>query len=205
MAAVKDLVNRLGGLARDALKAGDYGAAAEIARMLEAVSTADSPATPVSGQPSSARQATTKAPSARKRAKTSARGAAKKARPPKRVSPTQKHPYFERDGDKLVKIGWSKKANDEYEHRAPRAAALAVSEHLAAKTRADEVFEIEPLLPVPDGQGGDLPSYQAYLVLAWLRDSGVIEKKGREGYVRVTNPLDGSVFDMMWDQIPERK
>ncbi len=105
----------------------------------------------------------------------------------------------------MVKVGWSKKANDEYEHRAPRTAALAFVEHLASRTSARQVFEIEPLLPVPDGRGGELPSYQVYLALAWLRHAGAVQKKGREGYLRVTNPLDGSAFDTMWNQIPERK
>lgn len=114
------------------------------------------------------------------------------------------YPRFERDGDKLVKVGWSKKAREEYEHRAPRNAVLAVSQHLSEKTSFGGVFVVDNLIPVYDSAGQELPSYQVYLSLAWLRQAGAIEKRGRDGYVRVSDPLDGSLFDTLWDQIPER-
>ena len=34
------------------------------------------------------------------------------------------YPRFQRDGDRLVKVGWSKKDGAEYEHRAPRETVL---------------------------------------------------------------------------------
>jgi hypothetical protein len=199
---VEDAVKAIGDLASKALKAGDYGAAADIARMLEAVSAATtrdlSPTAPSeprrASEPPKSSAATPRRGNGRSKGSSAA----------KRKTPTRKYPKFERDGDKLVKVGWSKKANDEYEHRAPRAAALAFVEHLASRTSVREIFEIEPLLPVPDGRGGELPSYQVYLALAWLRHAGAVQKKGRDGYVRASDPLDGSVFDTMWAQIPER-
>jgi hypothetical protein len=114
------------------------------------------------------------------------------------------YPRFERDGDKLVKIGWSKKGRKEYEHRAPRAAVLAFADRVGVKTLKDETFAIEELLPVRGAAGEELPSYQVYLALAWLQQAGAIEKRGRDGYVRATEALDGSLFDTLWDQIPER-
>jgi len=119
---------------------------------------------------------------------------------------TAKHGYprFERDDDKLVKVGWSKKAREEYEHRAPRPAVLAFAEHVGTATAKGKTFVIDDLLPVHDAAGDELPSYQVYLALGWLRNAGAVEKKGRDGYVRVADPLDGSVFDTLWDQIPER-
>lgn len=114
------------------------------------------------------------------------------------------YPRFERDDDKLVKVGWSKKAREEYEHRAPRSAVLAFAEHVGATTAKGKSFAIDELLPVHDAAGEELPSYQVYLSLAWLRQEGTVQKKGRDGYVRVVDPLDGSVFDTLWDQIPER-
>lgn len=123
----------------------------------------------------------------------------------KSVAAKRDYPRFERDGDKLVKVGWSKKARKEYEHRSPRSAALAFTEHVGAKTTKGKIFTIEDLLPLQDATGEELPSYQVYLALAWLRQAGAVEKKGRDGYVRVADPLDGSVFDLMWNQIPERR
>jgi len=123
---------------------------------------------------------------------------------PRASSTKRDYPRFERDDDKLVKVGWSKKAREEYEHRAPRAAVLVFAEHVGKTTAKGKTFAIEDLLPVHDAAGEELPSYQVYLALAWLRQAGAVVKKGRDGYVRVTDPLDGSAFDTLWDQIPER-
>jgi len=120
----------------------------------------------------------------------------------KRGTAKRDYPRFERDDDKLVKVGWSKKAREEYEHRAPRAAVLAFAEHVGSITAKGKTFVIDDLLPVYDAAGEELPSYQVYLALGWLRQAGAVEKKGRDGYVRVADPLDGSVFDTMWDQVP---
>lgn len=120
------------------------------------------------------------------------------------MRPPRGYPRFERDGDRLVKVGWSKKARGEYEHRAPRAAVLAFADQVGSKTAKGEMFAIEELLPVRSDAGEQLPSYQVYLALAWLRQAGAIVKRGRDGYTRASDPLDGSVFDTLWGQIPER-
>ncbi len=122
----------------------------------------------------------------------------------KRGTAKRGYPRFVRDEDKLIKVGWSKKAREEYEHRAPRLAVLAFAEHVGMSTAKGKTFVIDDLLPVHDAAGEELPSYQVYLALAWLRQAGAVDKKGRDGYVRVADPLDGSVFDTMWAQVPER-
>lgn len=93
------------------------------------------------------------------------------------------YPHFVKDGDKLVKIAWSAKDNKEYEHRAPRAAISSLIDAIASKAGAGELFHVDGILPVLDEDGtGQLPTYQVYLVLAWLRECGVIEKVGRDQY-----------------------
>ena len=124
--------------------------------------------------------------------------------PRKKSGSRKSYPRFERIDDKLIKIGWSKKSREEYEHRAPRSAVLAFTEHLGANTKKDRTFVIDQLLPVHDSAGEELPSYQVYLTLAWLRQAGAVEKRGRDGYVRTLEPLDGSTLDTLWDQIPDR-
>lgn len=121
-----------------------------------------------------------------------------------KAKPKNAYPRFERDGEKLIKIGWSKKAREEYEHRAPRLAVLAFAEHIGRVTFKGKKFLVEDLLPVCDAIGEEIPSYQVYLTLAWLRQIGVVEKNGRDGYVRIADPLDGSVFDTLWDELPLR-
>ena len=113
------------------------------------------------------------------------------------------YPRFERDGDKLVKIGWSKKNKSTYEHRAPKEAVVSFVRHLTSSGAPGEVFAVDDLLPVPDvANDCEVPTYQVYLSLAWLRDAGVINKKGRDGYVLMAPNLDESEFGVLWAALP---
>ena len=109
------------------------------------------------------------------------------------------YPKFARDGDRLVKVGWSKKAKAEYEHKASHSTVLAVAETLR-KLEAKE-FSMEDLLPISESSGEKIPSYQAYLVLAWLCSLGTVRKEGRGGYVPVKAGLDPASIAAHWDQL----
>jgi len=102
-------------------------------------------------------------------------------RKPKRSVRRHEYPRFERDGERLVKIGWSRKKKEEYEHRAPKE---AVSAFVAAVGQADLPggFRMDTLLPLKDATGEEVPSYQAYLALAWLRSLDIITGDGKGGY-----------------------
>ena len=114
------------------------------------------------------------------------------------------YPKFVRDEDRLVKIGWSKKNREEYEHRVPREAVLTLLRHLNGSVEEAKVFDIEGLLPVQDGTGEDVPGYQIYVVVAWLREAGVIEKKGRDGYfIRDKSVLSGELNNL-WESLLAR-
>lgn len=118
------------------------------------------------------------------------------------------YPRFEREGDKLVKVGWSKKKRQAYEHRASKHAVMVFVRHLSESVRAGELFAIEELLPVPDSaSGSEVPAYQIYLTLAWLRGAGAIEKRGRDGYVVRSKTLLESPtgLDELWMALPVRK
>lgn len=116
----------------------------------------------------------------------------------------KQYPRFERDGDRLVKIGWSKKSKAEYEHRAPRQAVLAFVRHLAATVPVGTIFTVEDLLPTRDSTGSEVPGYQIYLTMAWLRHATVVERKGRDGYVLRDDSLMDGTLDHLWDQLPVR-
>lgn len=113
-------------------------------------------------------------------------------------------PRFERDGDRLVKIGWSKRQRSAYEHRASKQAVLACARRIAGLARPGGVFSVDAMVPTPDpAAGGDVPAYQVYLVVAWLRSLGLIKKKGRDGYV-VSKDLTERAVDDAWRKITER-
>jgi hypothetical protein len=114
------------------------------------------------------------------------------------------YPKFLRDREELVKIGWSKKQKAEYRHKAPKAVVLLVAQALQKKGAGSEHFTFEELLPFRDrGAGADVPSYQAYMVLAWLRQENLIVQHGRQGY---SLPLNINLMDALeerWKLLPK--
>lgn len=88
--------------------------------------------------------------------------------------------FLFRDGS-LYKLGWSKKKNDEYVHRVPVAVVTLVSSALqalagsTAPVSSEQILESDPLK-------GSVPNYQVYIVLAFLKDRGIINPVGREGF-----------------------
>ena len=93
------------------------------------------------------------------------------------------YPRFLRDGNQLVKIGWSKSEKTTYEHRAPRHFLDLVVAALRRCGEKGRRFTMEDALPVTDPEDGtEVPIYQAYLCLAWLRKEGLVEQHGRQGY-----------------------
>jgi hypothetical protein len=115
---------------------------------------------------------------------------------------TKEYPRFERQGDRLIKVGWSKKDRAEYEHRTEKEIASAVSLYLAEVPK-DQTFRMDDLLPI-EIDGNEVPLYQAYLVLAWLRDRGLIGKQGKDGYQWRVGDFDEPAFEAAWGTTPRR-
>jgi hypothetical protein len=128
-----------------------------------------------------------------------------RARRPRRAVQTDEFPRFERDGDKLVKLGWSKRDERIYEHRAPRDIVFLVATAIASKVRPKAVFAMDQVMPISDEGGHEVPSYQAYMALAWLRSLGIVTRKGREGYTLTSNTLDGQALRRLWTAVPEKR
>ena len=96
------------------------------------------------------------------------------------------YPYFEVDEGWIGKVGWSKKNREEYRHYAPISAALALAEHVDRTQQPGRVWTVEDIGEVVDSEAGEaMPSYQLYLVIAWMRSVGLLTKQGRSGYVAV--------------------
>lgn len=112
------------------------------------------------------------------------------------------YPRFERSRDVLVKIGWSKKERSEYVHKAPKAGVDAVARRAMDLGKGGRMFTTDDLLPVKLSGGSDeLPGYQAYICLAWLRHIGAVEQHGREGYSVPGDDLIGTV-SRTWETLP---
>jgi hypothetical protein len=114
------------------------------------------------------------------------------------------YPRFERQGDRLVKIGWSKKDRAEYEHKAPLVAVEAVIDAIDKVTGKGAYLRVEDILPVKQKDEEEVPSYQVYLVVAWLREIGAIERLGNDGY-KVQGERASLDGQELWNQTPERR
>ncbi len=92
------------------------------------------------------------------------------------------YPKFFRSGDELVKIGWSKREREEYQHKAPYKVLNLLVRKLATVGAGGRMFAADDILPLTTDHGTEIPNYQGYLCLAWLRGEGLIESHGRQGY-----------------------
>ena len=118
---------------------------------------------------------------------------------------TAKFPQFERDGDKLIKIGWSKRDKRIYEHRAPYEVVVLLGAAISRRGKRNEPFTMDQILPLRKKDGSETPSYQTYLVLAWLRSLDIVERQGDGGYALADVSIDNEMLTRLWDSIPERK
>lgn len=119
----------------------------------------------------------------------SAKASSRKRRSKKspRRKPGGEYPKFARQGDQLIKIGWSRKQKREYQHKAPKAVTELLASVLASCPEAKSAVTTEEIFPLSELDGTEIPSYQSYLCLAWMRHVGLVVQEGRQGY-RVPEP-----------------
>jgi len=117
--------------------------------------------------------------------------------------PRREHyPQFLRDGDRLVKVAWSKKERGPYEHRAPRAVIQALVQAIQKNSGEGKLFQAAGVMPLKNAMREKFPSYQSYLALSWLREVGVISKRGREGYMLKRRAASAEKLARLWAELP---
>ena len=185
-------------LGAQAIKEGSYDAARRIMKLAEVLADSRTLNIPKPAATTSMGSSPDQ-PAAPPAAKDTRTGQATKTSPRPKRTATENYPQFRRRGEKLVKVGWSKKNRQEYEHLAPEAVVFAFATHLREQISSGRIFSIESILPVLDPDGnGDLPTYQIYLALAWLRSVGLVEKRGRDGYVADRKELSDKALTQHW-------
>ena len=111
------------------------------------------------------------------------------------------YPRFVRTEDALAKIGWSKADRSEYQHKAPATILPVLVGALATRAKGGRVFPLEKLLPLRTAEG-EVPGYQVYVWLAWLRTAGLVQQRGRQGYT-VENPAGlADAANELWRTTP---
>lgn len=132
-------------------------------------------------------------------------GTSRRKGPSKRRQKKSKYPQFYRRGSELIKVGWSKKAKAEYQHKASREVVALVAKAIADRAAEGSVFDSQGLIPLRDPKSKtEVPGYQVYLCLAWFRSEELVEQEGRQGY-RVPSPqnLDQRIAEK-WENLTEK-
>lgn len=118
--------------------------------------------------------------------RTKASRAVRKAQPTRRKRRPAKseYPKFRIEGRSMFKTGWSKKKQAEYEQRVPIECVdeVVVALDALSTTTPGPITGEKILESSAFSSAGHLPSYQVYIVLAMLREHGVVTSVGREGY-----------------------
>ena len=126
------------------------------------------------------------------------------AKGPKRKKDRRKaYPKFLRQGDNLVKVGWSKKDKKEYIHKTSRTRVFCVVQAIAEAGRNGKKITSEEFIPLRNPQDdSDVPSYQVYAVLAWLLKIAVVKQHGRQGYTVLDASRLLSQVHEAWEALP---
>lgn len=115
----------------------------------------------------------------------------------------RKYPLFFRRDDQLVRVGWSKKARREYRQAVSWKSVEAVVAAIARAGEGKKPFAVESLQPVMDTEGNEVPIYEIYNVVAWLRAEGLLHKRGRKGYSATAPALLTSQAADRWTSLRE--
>lgn len=128
--------------------------------------------------------------------------------PPKATTRLKKsdYPQFLREKLDLVKLGWSPTEKGPYEHRVSKAVLDAVASAVASKGKAGHRFTMDEILKaLSSAKSADqLPSYQAYAVVSWLKWAGMILQHGRQGYTVVRPQTFASSIESAWQSLTQR-
>ena len=205
LAVLREAEAKLCDFVPDALAKGRYEDAGHLMELARTLSDARSPETNHgAGKRARTRASGTQAGATRPR----------KARPASRTRQAKRnakgkgsaYPKFFREGDSLLKLGWSRKSKSAYEHRAPRDAVFAVAKRVAEVALTRSRFMVEDLGDVCIAQGEvPISGCQVYLCIAWFRRAGLVVQHGRRGY---SLPVAAAKFPAKvksaWQELPER-
>lgn len=134
-------------------------------------------------------------------------GSTKRPRSPGRKvsSRAAEYPFFHREGDTLVKVGWSRSTKSEYSHRVPKSGVDALVRYLASRRSNQFPISVETMTDAlkSDTQAGIL-GYQVYVAVAWLKEEGWLVANGRHGYtlLRAKGLTPERFVEDMWDRLP---
>lgn len=183
-------------LAAEAASVGDYAAIIKVAAWAKAVSDLVK---------SSAPEATPKLAARNSAVTANAKPQTAPRRSGPRPAERKQYPRFFRHGDQLIRVAWSKREKKEYQHKAPHSALTALAAALAEAGKEGRVFSTDQVLPIRDpADGSEIPNYQSYVCIAWLKQTGLIDQHGRQGYSVPRLAEFKDAVESIWRTLPKQ-
>lgn len=123
----------------------------------------------------------------------------------KRTKERSKYPRFLQDRGNLIRVAWSNRQKKEYQHKAPRTVLDALVVVLQRDGKDGRIFTTDTILPICNTDETEIPNYQSYVCISWLKQVGLIDQHGRQGYSipRVAD-LQKDV-ESLWVALPKLK
>lgn len=122
-----------------------------------------------------------------------------------RSSKRNDYPRFFRQGNQLIRIAWSKREKKEYRHKTLYTAVEALATAMASEGADGRVFSTDQFLPIHDPTDGSVvPSYQSYVGLSLLKQAGLIDQHGRQGYSIPRIAEFKAAVKAVWKKLPEQ-
>lgn len=116
------------------------------------------------------------------------------------------YPFFYRQHDFLVKVGWSASIKREYEHRVSKLGVDALVKYLVGRRSNQFPVSVEAMVEALQAtENAEIRGYQVYVVVAWLKQEGWLTANGRHGYTlhKPKGIASTSLLDQLWAQLPE--
>lgn len=187
-AIIRETEARLRELAAEAAAAGDYAGIIKVAAWAKVVSDlVKSPTADTNPKPRNQ----TEGVKSRRQAST-------------RTAKRTEYPRFFRQGEQLIRVAWSKREKKEYQHKAPYRALKTLTAALAELGKDGRVFSTDQVLPIRDSDAGEIPNYQAYVCIAWLKQTGLIDQHGRQGYSVPRLEEFQNAVESIWRTLPKQ-
>lgn len=184
---------RLRALVSDAAATGDYTTVVQIADWARSIaglfkSTASAE---VERQPSPKTPASSTSPK-------------KQARPRPQAASHGGYPRFFRQGNQMIRVAWSKREKKEYIHKTPYPILKNLADALCRVGVEGRIFTTGDFLPMRDDEKNEVPAYQTYVGIALLKQAGLIDQHGRQGYSIPRLAQLKDALEAVWRKLPEQ-
>jgi len=187
-AVLSDAESKLRSLVAEAASSGDYESVHLIARWAKAVGELTSEASPKSAaEPRPSNSGATSRQRGKKKSSGRSGG----------------YPKFFRSADSLIKVAWSKSSRSEYEHKSPWTVVEQLTSAMTIAGQKSDLISMDQILPLT-ANGEEVPSYQSYLCLAWLRSEELVRQHGRQGYSLAPGVNLERESKTKWSSLPKR-